>query len=86
MGESKTCSGDQGYNHQAVFNVIACLQRVIPEVESLRDLRAKTDREKQKRTELKKVSPHSTPLMRFAVSARAKRRLPIQHTNTSSLK
>lgn len=71
MSEPKTCSGDQSYNHQAIFNVIACLQRVIPEVEGLRDLRAKTDREKQKRTELEMVSPHISPLMPFAFSARA---------------
>jgi hypothetical protein len=31
---------------------------VIPEVESLRDLGAKTNQEKQERTELEKGSPH----------------------------
>jgi hypothetical protein len=82
MGQPKTCSGDQSHDYQAVFNVIACLQRVIPEVESLSHLRAKTDREKQKRTELKKVSPHVTLSMPLALSVRGERKLPIQYTAT----
>jgi hypothetical protein len=60
VGQSKTGSGDQNHDHEAVFDVIACLQCVVPEVKGLRDLRAKTNQEKQKRTELKKVSPHFT--------------------------
>ena len=60
MGDPKAGSHDQDHDHQAVFDVVSCLQRVIPEVESLRDLRAQTNQEKQKRTELEKVSPHFT--------------------------
>ena len=60
MGQPKTGSGDQNHDHKAVFDVVACLQRVVPEVKSLSDLGAKTNREQQKRTELKKVSPHFT--------------------------
>jgi hypothetical protein len=40
---------------------IACLQSVVPEVENLHDMAAETNQQKQKRTELKKVSPHFTP-------------------------
>ena len=58
MSDSKTRSGDQSHDHQAVFNVIACLQCVVPEVEGLRELAANTDQQKQERAELKKVSPH----------------------------
>jgi hypothetical protein len=64
VSDPKTRSGDQSHHHQAVFNVIACLQCVVPEVECLRDMAAKTDQQKQKRTELKKVSPHFTLLSR----------------------
>jgi hypothetical protein len=60
MSEPKTGSGDQNHDHQAVFDVVACLQGVVPEVKSLRDMAAKTNHEEQKRTELKKVSPHFT--------------------------
>jgi len=60
MGQSKTGPGDQGHNDEAVFDVVACLQCVVPEVKSLRDLGAKTNEENQKRTELKKVSSHFT--------------------------
>jgi len=60
MGESKTRSGNQSHNHQAVFNVIASLEGVVPEVEGLRDMGAKADQENQKRTGLKKVLPHFT--------------------------
>jgi hypothetical protein len=62
VGQSKTGSGDQSHDYQAVFDVVACLQCVVPEVESLRDMAAKTNQEKQNRAELKKVPPH------FAVS------------------
>jgi len=58
VGDPETSSGDQGHRHQAVFNVVAGLQRVIPEIEGLRDVAAKTNQQKQKRTELKKLSPH----------------------------
>ena len=60
MSGPKTCSGDQSHSHQAVFNVISCLQCVVPEVECLRDMAAKTDQQKQKRTELKNLSLHPT--------------------------
>jgi hypothetical protein len=60
MGEPKTGSGDQNHDHEAVFDVAACLQGVVPEVENLRDMAAKTNQEKQERSELKKVSPHFT--------------------------
>ena len=60
MGEPKTRPSDQSHYHQAVFSVIACLQCVVPEVERLRDMAAKTDQQEQKRTGLKKVSPHFT--------------------------
>jgi hypothetical protein len=58
MGESKAGSDDQDHDHQAVFDVVACLQCVVPEIESLRDLGAKTNEKKQERTELKKMPPH----------------------------
>jgi len=58
MGKPKTGSGYQNQDHQAVFDVVACLHCVIPEVKRLRDMAAKPNQEKQKRTELKKVSPH----------------------------
>jgi hypothetical protein len=61
VGEPKTHSGDQSHHHQTVFNVIARLQCVVPEVECLRDMAAKTNQQKQKRTELKKVSPQLYP-------------------------
>jgi hypothetical protein len=54
MGEPKTGSGDQNHDHEAVFDVAAGLQCVVPEVKSLRNMAAKTNQEKQKRTELKK--------------------------------
>ena len=60
MGEPKTGSGDQNHDHEAVFNVVACLQCMVPEVESFRNMAAKTNQEKQKRPELKKLSPHLT--------------------------
>lgn len=63
MGQPKHRSGDQNDDHQAVFDVVACLQCMVPEVKDLRDLGAKTNQEKQERTELKKVSPHFYPLM-----------------------
>jgi hypothetical protein len=56
--EPKTRAGDQSHHHQAVFNVIACLQRVIPEIECLRYMAAKTNQQEQKRAELKKLPPH----------------------------
>ena len=59
MGEPKTCPGDHSHYHQGVFNVITRLEGVLPEVECLRDMAAKTDQQKQKRTELKKSSLHS---------------------------
>jgi hypothetical protein len=58
VGDPKTRSGDQSHHHQAVFNVVACLQCLIPEVEYLRYVAAKTNQQEQKRTELKKLSPH----------------------------
>ena len=58
MGEPKAGSDDQDHSHQAVFDVVACLQSVVPKIEGLRNLGAKTDQKKQKRTELKKVSTH----------------------------
>jgi hypothetical protein len=58
VGEPKTRSSDQSHHHQTVFNVIAGLHCVVPEVECLRDMAAKTDQQKQKSTELKKLSPH----------------------------
>ena len=58
MGEPKTRSSGQSHHHQTVFNVIAGLHCVVPEVECLRDMAAKTDEQKQKSTELKKLSPH----------------------------
>jgi hypothetical protein len=57
-GRSRTSSGDPSHHHQAVFHVVAGLQGVIPEVECLGYVAAKTDQQKQKRTELKKLSPH----------------------------
>ena len=60
MGEPKTRTGDQSHYHQGVFDVIARLQCVVPEVEYLRNMTAKTNQHKQKSTELKKVSPHFT--------------------------
>jgi len=62
VSDAKAGSGNQSHGHQAVFNLIACLQCVVPEVECLHDLAAKTDQQKQERTELKKVSPHFTVL------------------------
>jgi hypothetical protein len=68
--DAKTRTSDQSQDHQAVFNIIACLQCVVPEVECLCDLAAKTDQQKQERTELKKVSPHfSTEPLQFASRA-----------------
>jgi hypothetical protein len=58
VGDPKTSSGDQRHHHQAVFNVIACPQCVVPEVECLRYVAANTNQQEQKRTELKKLSPH----------------------------
>jgi|GraSoi2013_100cm_1033763.scaffolds.fasta_scaffold04884_4 hypothetical protein len=58
MSEPKNCSGNQSHNYHAVFNVTARLQRVVPEIERLRDMAAKTNQQKQKRAELKKLSPH----------------------------
>lgn len=60
MGKPKTRTGDQSHHHQAVFNVIARLQCVVPEVKCLRDMAAKANQQEQKRTELKNVSPHFT--------------------------
>jgi hypothetical protein len=60
MGDPKTRSGDQSHHHQAVFNVIARLQCLVPEVECLRNVAPSTNQQKQKRTELKKLSPHFT--------------------------
>jgi hypothetical protein len=62
MSEPKTCSGNQRHNYQAVFNVTARLQSVIPEIERLRNMAAETNQQKQKRTELKKLSSHFTVL------------------------
>jgi hypothetical protein len=64
VSDRKACSGDQSHEDQAVFNVIARLQSVVPEVECLRDLGAKTDQQKHECTELKKGSPHFTVLTR----------------------
>ena len=58
MSEPKARSGNQSHNYHAVFNVTARLQRVLPEIERLRDMAAKTNQQKQKRAELKKLSPH----------------------------
>jgi len=58
-GEAKNRSGEQSHHHQAVFNVIAVLECVIPEVECLRYMAAKTNQQKQKRTELKKLLTHN---------------------------
>ena len=69
MSDPKTRSGDQSHHHQAVFNVCPCLERVVPEVECLRDMAAKTDYQKQKSTELEKLSLH------FAVLSRCKFRV-----------
>ena len=55
MGEPKARSCDQSHHYQTIFNVIARLQSVVPEVECLRDMAAKTNQQEQKRTELKKV-------------------------------
>lgn len=63
-GEPKNRSGDQSHHHQAVFNVIAFLECVIPEVECLCYMAAKTNQQKQKRTELKKLLTHYTVLGR----------------------
>lgn len=60
MGQSKTGSDDQNHDHKAVFDVVACLQCVVPEVKSLRDMAAETDHEKQNRAELKNVPLHFT--------------------------
>jgi hypothetical protein len=64
MSEPKTCSGNQRQNYQGVFNVTARLQSVIPEIERLRNMAAETNQQKQKRTELKKLSSHFTVLGR----------------------
>ena len=64
MGEPKTRSCDQSHHYQAIFNVIARLQSVVPEVECLRDMAAKTNQQEQKRTELKKLLTHYTVLGR----------------------
>ena len=80
MGQPKNRSGDQYDDYQAVFDVVACLQCVVPEVKHLRDLGAKTNQEKQERTVLKKVSPHFYPLMpicRPAVRKNARSRIHI---------
>ena len=71
-GESKDRSGDQSHHDQAVFNVIAFLECVIPEVECLCYVAAKTNQQKQKRPELKKVSPHFPvlgPRLSFALKS-----------------
>jgi hypothetical protein len=86
VGEPKTGSDDQNDDHQAVFDVVACLQGVVPEVKGLRDLAAKTNQEKQKRTDLKKVSPHFTLVMPSAGSECEKHASPTQYTATPRLK
>ena len=58
MSEPKARSGNQSHNNNTVFNVSARLERVVPEIERLRDMAAKTNQQKQKRAELKKLSPH----------------------------
>jgi hypothetical protein len=58
VGQRKNRSGDQSHYDHAVFSIIACLKCVIPEVEYLRDMAAKTNQQKQRRTELKKLLPH----------------------------
>jgi hypothetical protein len=60
LGEPEPRTGDQSHYHQGVFDVIARLQCVVPEVECLRNMTAKTNQQEQKRTELNKLSPHST--------------------------
>jgi hypothetical protein len=85
VGNPKSRSGDQSHDHQAVFNVIACLQCVVPEVECLRDLAAKTDQHKQKGTELKNVSPHFNALKPFQIP-HARGDAPPNYTRSLHLK
>ena len=58
MGQTERRSGDQSQYHQAVFDVVACLQRMVPVVECLSDGTAKANQQEQKRAELKKLLPH----------------------------
>ena len=60
MDKPKTNSGNQSNDDQAILNVTARLQCVVPEVECLRDMAAETNQQKQQRTELKKVLAHFT--------------------------
>lgn len=76
LGEPEDRSGDYSHDDQAVFNVVACLQRVVPEVEGLRDMAAKTNQQKQKRTELKTMSPHFTVLSRCKFRVRKRTHHP----------
>jgi hypothetical protein len=60
VDEPETSSSNQSHDDQAVLNVTARLQCVVPEIECLRDMPAKTNQQKKKCTEFKKVSPHFT--------------------------
>ena len=64
MSDPKTGSHNQSHNHHAVFNIVACLKCLVPKVECLCDLGAKTDQQKQECTELKNTSPHFVVLTR----------------------
>ena len=60
MSKPNSCSRDQRHDDSAVFNVVPCLERVIPIIEKLRHMSPNAKRQDQDRTELNKPSPHLT--------------------------